>query len=135
MFFFSNFSFLTIWAVGFAARFASFCGSPSTWNAENKLSSLWNRTRVSDPKFREDIKTIDVIPTKAYADYIAKNITDVGAAAEVIWALTYLGTQDSTHPPEYYNPVFDVEIDHGTVRIYLFNGSIYGGLIVNTRFL
>ena len=23
--------------------------------------------------------------------------------------------QDRTHPPEYYNPVFDVKIDHGTV--------------------
>jgi len=23
--------------------------------------------------------------------------------------------QDRTHPPEYYNPEFDVKIDHGTV--------------------
>jgi len=23
--------------------------------------------------------------------------------------------QDCTHPPEYYNPEFDVKIDHGTV--------------------
>lgn len=24
--------------------------------------------------------------------------------------------QDRTHPPQYYNPIFDVKTDHGTVK-------------------
>ncbi|TFK53590.1 gamma-glutamyltranspeptidase [Heliocybe sulcata] len=55
------------------------------------------RTNVSDPAFTEDTARIDEIFTAAYADRIVGNVTD-----------------DMTHPPEYYNPVYDVKIDHGT---------------------
>ncbi|KAH9839396.1 gamma-glutamyltranspeptidase [Rhodofomes roseus] len=55
------------------------------------------RTRVCDPAFVDDTKLIDEIPTKAYSDIIFPNITD-----------------DSTHTPEYYHPMFDVVEDHGT---------------------
>ncbi|KAI0076121.1 gamma-glutamyltranspeptidase [Panus rudis PR-1116 ss-1] len=56
------------------------------------------RTKIGDPAFEtDDISRILEIPTKKYANKIFPNITD-----------------DRTHPPEYYNPVFDVPIDHGT---------------------
>ncbi|KAF8906563.1 gamma-glutamyltranspeptidase [Gymnopilus junonius] len=55
------------------------------------------RTRVSDPNFTNLTERIDEIPLKLFADKIFPNITD-----------------DQTHPPEYYNPTFDVETDHGT---------------------
>lgn len=46
---------------------------------------------------------IDVIPTKEYADLVARNLTD-----------------HSTHPPEYYHPVYDIPEDHGTVSTISF---------------
>ncbi|KAF5348631.1 hypothetical protein D9758_006855 [Tetrapyrgos nigripes] len=55
------------------------------------------RTRISDPTFRNDTAIIKQIPTKAFADVISLNITD-----------------DMTHPAEYYNPEYDVKMDHGT---------------------
>jgi len=55
------------------------------------------RTKVSDPAFADDASRIYEILTPEYADAIVKNVTD-----------------DTTHPPEYYNPVYDVQIDHGT---------------------
>ncbi|KAI0341981.1 gamma-glutamyltranspeptidase [Trametopsis cervina] len=56
------------------------------------------RTRISDPSYRKhDSAKIDEIPTKEYAKVIFPNITD-----------------NYTHPPEYYNPVYDVPMDHGT---------------------
>jgi gamma-glutamyltranspeptidase/glutathione hydrolase/leukotriene-C4 hydrolase len=55
------------------------------------------RTKVCDPQFTNDTAQMDEIPTKSFARTIFKNITD-----------------DRTHPPEYYNPIFDVKADHGT---------------------
>ncbi|KAF8973301.1 gamma-glutamyltranspeptidase [Flammula alnicola] len=55
------------------------------------------RTKVCDPRFTNDTYQIDEIPTKPFAQEILKSITD-----------------DRTHPPEYYNPIFDIKIDHGT---------------------
>ncbi|KAF8210260.1 gamma-glutamyltranspeptidase [Mycena galopus ATCC 62051] len=55
------------------------------------------RTKICDPAFNNDTKRIDKISTKSFADLVAANITD-----------------DSTHPPQYYNPEFDVKTDHGT---------------------
>ncbi|KAK7692609.1 hypothetical protein QCA50_004241 [Cerrena zonata] len=56
------------------------------------------RTKICDPAFAEQhLGLIEEIPTKKFADIIVKNLTD-----------------DTTHPPEYYNPIFDVPIDHGT---------------------
>ncbi|KAF8586707.1 hypothetical protein K439DRAFT_1659521 [Ramaria rubella] len=58
------------------------------------------RTKIGDPTFVNDTADrarIDEIPTKAYADDIFLNISD-----------------DTTHTPEYYNPVYDIVIDHGT---------------------
>ncbi|KAJ7647347.1 gamma-glutamyltranspeptidase [Roridomyces roridus] len=55
------------------------------------------RTKISDPAFNNDAGRIDEISTKAFADLIARNITD-----------------DQTHPPSYYNPIYDVPLDHGT---------------------
>ena len=46
------------------------------------------------------MQTISRIPTKEYAEQIFVNITD-----------------ERTHTPEYYQPVYDVPIDHGTVRL------------------
>ncbi|KAJ7287545.1 gamma-glutamyltranspeptidase [Mycena rebaudengoi] len=56
-----------------------------------------SRTKVCDPDFHNNSKRIDEISTKSFADLVAVNITD-----------------DRTHPPSYYNPEYDIKIDHGT---------------------
>jgi gamma-glutamyltranspeptidase/glutathione hydrolase/leukotriene-C4 hydrolase len=55
------------------------------------------RTELCDPEFATSGTRINEIPTKAFAAVVASNITD-----------------DRTHPPAYYNPVFDLREDHGT---------------------
>ncbi|KAJ7703213.1 gamma-glutamyltranspeptidase [Mycena rosella] len=55
------------------------------------------RTKICDPAFNNNTERIDEIPTKKFADLVAVNITD-----------------DRTHSPQYYNPVFDIKTDHGT---------------------
>ncbi|KAI0087996.1 gamma-glutamyltranspeptidase [Irpex rosettiformis] len=59
------------------------------------------RTKISDPAFvHRDSARILEIPTKEYARRVFLNITD-----------------DRTHPPEYYQPVYDVPVDHGTSHV------------------
>lgn len=58
------------------------------------------RTRLGDPVFIPDHTLIHEIPTHKFADAVAANITD-----------------DTTHTYEYYNPVFDVPEDHGTMHL------------------
>ncbi|KAG2015512.1 lincomycin-condensing protein lmbA [Coprinopsis cinerea AmutBmut pab1-1] len=55
------------------------------------------RTRICDPSYTNSSERIDQIPTKAYAHEIRKNLTD-----------------DRTHPPNYYQPEYDIITDHGT---------------------
>ncbi|KAF9461274.1 gamma-glutamyltranspeptidase [Collybia nuda] len=55
------------------------------------------RTKICDPLFNNNTARIAMISTKEFADLIRKNITN-----------------DRTHPPEYYNPEYDVVVDHGT---------------------
>ncbi|KAH9895138.1 gamma-glutamyltranspeptidase [Cubamyces lactineus] len=55
------------------------------------------RTRIGDPAYHDEVKRIHQIPTKEYAAEVFANITD-----------------DHTHSPEYYHPVYDVVVDHGT---------------------
>ncbi|KAI0630189.1 gamma-glutamyltranspeptidase [Trametes polyzona] len=55
------------------------------------------RTRIGDPAFHDEMERIHEIPTKEYADEVFANITD-----------------DHTHPPEYYKPIYDIVDDHGT---------------------
>lgn len=55
------------------------------------------RTKIGDPSFLERPERLDPIPTKEYADLIRTNLTD-----------------DRTHPPEYYQPEYDIVTDHGT---------------------
>ncbi|THV05072.1 gamma-glutamyltranspeptidase [Dendrothele bispora CBS 962.96] len=64
------------------------------------------RTRISDPAFRNDTSIIKLIPTKAFADAIYANMTD-----------------DTTHPAEYYNPEYDVKMDHGTSQVSVVDKS------------
>ncbi|KAG0704532.1 gamma-glutamyltranspeptidase [Suillus ampliporus] len=55
-------------------------------------------TRIGDlPYVTNGTARVAEISTKSFADAVAANLTD-----------------DRTHPPEYYNPEFDVKIDHGT---------------------
>ncbi|KAG8967858.1 hypothetical protein FRC03_009145 [Tulasnella sp. 419] len=58
------------------------------------------RTRISDPVSNADIKRMADIHTKEYAKEIFPRITD-----------------NITHTPDYYNPVFDVPTDHGTTHL------------------
>ncbi|KDQ57609.1 hypothetical protein JAAARDRAFT_47513 [Jaapia argillacea MUCL 33604] len=55
------------------------------------------RTKICDPAFNDDPARMNEITEQKFADLIWANITD-----------------DRTHPPEYYNPQYDVPIDHGT---------------------
>lgn len=56
------------------------------------------RTKIGDLAYvTNGTARVAEISTKAYADAVALNLTD-----------------DRTHTPEYYNPEFDVKIDHGT---------------------
>ncbi|KAK0485936.1 gamma-glutamyltranspeptidase [Armillaria novae-zelandiae] len=55
------------------------------------------RTRICDPDFQNNTEVIKSISTKAFANVIFPNITD-----------------GHTHPPDYYNPEYDVLTDHGT---------------------
>ncbi|KAI0311986.1 gamma-glutamyltranspeptidase [Amylostereum chailletii] len=55
------------------------------------------RTRICDPDFNDQPERIDEIPRKSFSAHIVKNLTD-----------------DRTHPPAYYQPIFDVPEDHGT---------------------
>ncbi|KAJ3529786.1 hypothetical protein NM688_g7806 [Phlebia brevispora] len=71
------------------------------------------RTKVGDPAFLEkaEADNIDEIPTKKFAAMVFPNITD-----------------ERTHPPEYYNPVYDIPIDHGTSHSSIVdrNGMVVG---------
>ncbi|KAF8135745.1 gamma-glutamyltranspeptidase [Boletus edulis] len=59
------------------------------------------KTRIGDLAYYVgSLARVSEIPTKEFADMIAVNLTD-----------------DRTHPPEYYNPEFDVKIDHGTSHV------------------
>jgi len=57
-----------------------------------------SRTRMCDPVSDDDSERIERMMTKKYASEIYGNITD-----------------DTTHPPEYYNPEYDIVPDSGTV--------------------
>ncbi|KAJ2923045.1 hypothetical protein H1R20_g14051, partial [Candolleomyces eurysporus] len=55
------------------------------------------RTKICDPAFLNSTAQITQLPTKEYAEAVFANLTD-----------------DTTHPPEYYRPEYDVPFDHGT---------------------
>ncbi|CAE6472341.1 unnamed protein product [Rhizoctonia solani] len=57
------------------------------------------RTRLGDPAFGNNQKLMNEIPTKEFGSNASARITD-----------------DTTHTPEYYNPIYDVQIDHGTTH-------------------
>ncbi|KAH9931142.1 gamma-glutamyltranspeptidase [Epithele typhae] len=65
-------------------------------NAHRFLEAM-NPDWIGDPAFHDSVEHINSIPTKAYADQVFPNVTD-----------------DRTHSPEYYNPVYDAVEDHGT---------------------
>ncbi|KAF8491258.1 gamma-glutamyltranspeptidase [Gautieria morchelliformis] len=73
------------------------------------------RTRVFDPAFANETTSFDYVPTKEYADKIFPNITD-----------------STTHSPEYYQPVFDVAIDHGTSHSSIVDASGMAVAITST---
>ena len=74
------------------------------------------RTKICDPKFLNDTSQIEEISTKHFGNLIRGNITDVcvlhffnhSSPLKFIY-------QDTTHTPDYYNPIYDVPEDHGTV--------------------
>ncbi|EEB97620.1 hypothetical protein MPER_03026, partial [Moniliophthora perniciosa FA553] len=65
-----------------------------------KVPTSGPRTRLSDTLYRNDTELIDEVPTKEFAAAVVANLTD-----------------DRTHPPEYYNPIFDSTDDHGTQHV------------------
>ncbi|KAF8507469.1 gamma-glutamyltranspeptidase [Hysterangium stoloniferum] len=64
------------------------------------------RTKICDPAFANDSSLIDMIASKAFAKTVFPNITD-----------------DSTHTPEYYHPIYDIDIDHGTSHTSIVDAS------------
>ncbi|KAG8888122.1 hypothetical protein FRB99_004156, partial [Tulasnella sp. 403] len=57
------------------------------------------RTRIGDPNTKEDVKRMADIPSRKLAQEIFPRITD------------------TTHPPEYYDPIFGTPEDHGTTHV------------------
>ncbi|KAG8691382.1 hypothetical protein FRC11_004495 [Ceratobasidium sp. 423] len=57
------------------------------------------RTRLGDPSFGNNHKLMAEIPTKEFGSNASGRITD-----------------DTTHTPDYYKPIYDVQIDHGTTH-------------------
>ncbi|PPQ98636.1 hypothetical protein CVT24_003969 [Panaeolus cyanescens] len=78
---------------GFAARYDAMV----ICFVSHDLILTFGRTKISDPEFGNQTKLIDEISTKEFAARILTNLTD-----------------DSTHLPDYYQPVYDVKTDHGT---------------------
>ncbi|KIK98246.1 hypothetical protein PAXRUDRAFT_31286 [Paxillus rubicundulus Ve08.2h10] len=67
-------------------------------NMHRIVEAQKSRTKIGDLLYSSNSTArVAEISTKRYADLIAANLTD-----------------DRTHPPEYYNPEFDIKIDHGT---------------------
>lgn len=56
------------------------------------LNNRYNRTKISDPAFvgAKEIKAIDAIPTKEYAQPIFQNITDVRVFSSVLSGRTFM---------------------------------------------
>jgi len=58
---------------------------------------------------------IDEVSTQAFSNAVFLNLTDVSLAGlRATFPQTHRVSQDRTHSPEYYNPHFDIKIDHGT---------------------
>ncbi|KAA1471669.1 gamma-glutamyltranspeptidase [Dentipellis sp. KUC8613] len=55
------------------------------------------RTKICDPAFNDDSRRIDELHEKAFSALVFENMTD-----------------ERTHTPDYYQPIFDVPTDHGT---------------------
>ncbi|KAH7108183.1 gamma-glutamyltranspeptidase [Auriculariales sp. MPI-PUGE-AT-0066] len=72
------------------------------------------RTRLGDPAFNLD-DDIEEIPTKKFARRLSKNITD-----------------DTTHTVNYYNPVYDVKEDHGTMHLSVVDSDHMAVAITST---
>lgn len=97
---------------GFAARYV---GLRSHYSEE----CLWkcNRTKISDPAFANQTQLIDEISTKEFANKVFANLTDVCITRISRSRYSDQSVKDRTHPPEYYQPVYDVKTDHGTVSL------------------
>ena len=85
------------------------------------------RMKICDPKYLNDTRQIDEIPTQEFAELIASNITDVRSlfVSELWCPSTFLFEQNRTHPPEYYGPEFSIMRDHGTVSHRAQGGSYF----------
>ncbi|EIW83028.1 gamma-glutamyltranspeptidase [Coniophora puteana RWD-64-598 SS2] len=67
-------------------------------NLHRILEAMKCITKIGDPPFSENSTArIDEVMTKSFAAAVVANLTD-----------------DETHPPQYYNPEFDIKTDHGT---------------------
>jgi len=75
-----------------------------------------SRTRISDPSFNDGSGKVDEIPLKSFSASILKNLTDVCCNAFLPLQQFDDREQNHTHPAAYYQPIFDVPEDHGTVR-------------------
>ncbi|KAF8909841.1 gamma-glutamyltranspeptidase [Mucidula mucida] len=73
-----------------------------------------SRTRICDPTYQNNTHVIQQMSTKAFADTIFLNITD------------------ETHPPDYYNPEYDIQTDHGTMHISILDSSGMAVAITST---
>ncbi|ETW81007.1 hypothetical protein HETIRDRAFT_155010 [Heterobasidion irregulare TC 32-1] len=66
-------------------------------NVHRYVEAMKCETRICDPAFNNDPQRIEQIPRKSFSALISKNLTD-----------------DRTHSPDYYQPIFDAPEDHGT---------------------
>lgn len=77
---------------------------------------MGRRTRLADPAFLKNHYDLLSIPTKEYADLIRPNISDVRTLVLDSFRSFLRPSQDRTHIPSYYNPMYDVMEDHGTTH-------------------
>ncbi|CAE6517831.1 unnamed protein product [Rhizoctonia solani] len=94
---------------GFHCGLAHFQDPGHWWVTEALKFGSAARTRLGDPAFGNNQKLMAEIATKEFGSNVSARITD-----------------DTTHTPEYYNPIYDVQTDHGT-------GTIASSLISKIR--
>lgn len=81
------------------------------------------RTEIGDIRDGDDVQErrqrIDHFASKAWADEVYKNITDVGLprAPHLSESADHIALQDTTHKAAHYHPVFDVPVDSGTTHM------------------
>ena len=79
------------------------------------------RTEIGDIRDDDDARArrqrIDYFASKAWANEVYNNITDVSLCSRSGSSADRIVLQDTTHKASHYHPVFDVPVDSGTTHM------------------